>query len=191
MASITLNSTPVRASRKWLRYAGIGLTMVILACIGAVIALVPYANDNNSLKSALAHIERGSVPDEPADYAALMEKERAAAPPAQVIPGSYSSLDAVHDVAYNAVLNLKPDGAYDYALTVGNDRVFKLYKHTGKWWVEGRVLHTILLEGDAFLTAPAARDRKTPSREHIIESSPDAITLQAHYGPQVKFQKVN
>ena len=192
MTSNTIASSPkVVRSRRWLRAMVIALGVFVLAALGALIAYLPHATDNEALKSALAHVESGGIPDEPPEYAAEVAKDLQAVPPAQVIPATYSTTNTFNDVTYNAVLSLRPDGSYDYALTVGNSRVFKLYKHTGKWWVEGKVLHTILLEGDDFLTAASARDRKTPARERIIESSADVMVLQAHYGPQVHFKKID
>lgn len=186
--------SPIRTTRpprRWLRVSLIVVGFLVLIGVGAFLAFIPYAADNDALKTALKHVESGSIPDEPPDYVLQIEKDLKADPPAQIIPATYSSIDSYHDVTYNAVISLKPDGSYDYALTVGNSRVFKLYKHTGKWWVQGKVLNSILLKGDAFLTEPAARDRKTPSRERIIESSANEIVLQAHYGPQVHFKKVD
>jgi len=191
MNTTTTFSSPVqsRRPRRWLRFLLISVGLACLVALGALLAFIPHATDNGSLKNALEHVESGAIPDEPQAYINQVESDLKATP-AQVLPATYSSLDTFNDVTYNAVLTLKPDGAYDYALTVGNSRVFKLYKHSGKWWVQGRVLHTVLLDGDEFLTAPAARDRKTPARERIIESSPDGLLLQAHYGATVQFKKI-
>ncbi len=191
MATTPLSCTAqTRRPRRWLRAVLIAVGTVCLIALGALLAFIPYASDNGALKNALAHVESGAISDEPQAYIDQINRDLQA-PTAQVMPATYSSLERFNDVTYNAVLTLKPDGAYDYALTVGNSRVFKLYKHSGKWWVQGAVLHTILLEGDDFLTSPAARDRKTPARERIVESGPDGLLLQAHYGSPVKFKKIN
>lgn len=164
--------------------------LVALCTLGALMAYVSHANDNKSLTAALEHIENGGIPDEPSSYAAAMDRDSKQEPSVSLAPGAYSNTTLMQDVTYRAVLLLKPNGRYDYALTVGNDRVYKMYKHAGLWEVKGQVFQTILEEGDAFLTPPAARDRKTPSRERIVEVGADYVVLQAHYGGPVKFEKV-
>lgn len=180
----------IKPRRKWLRYALITAAIMALLVVGILAAYIPYASDNTALKAALTHVESGAIPDESPEYADKVAAELRVQPPAKVAPGSYSNITTFGDVTYNAVLALKDDGTYDSLLTVGNPRVFKLYKQTGKWRVEGRVLLTVMLEGDQFLTAPKARDHKTPSRELILDASPDRLVLQAHYGNPVPFDKV-
>lgn len=165
-----------------------GLTLVLLI-VGGLASWIPYARENQQLVQALKYVEQGAIPDEPADYKAELQRDLDQ-PSAGVLPGVYSNLTHMDAVTYNAVLVLKPDGNYDYALSVGNDRVHKRYGHRGRWWVQGRVLHTVLLEGDSFLTAPQARNHVTPARERIVDDSVGQLTLQAHYGSAVKFLKV-
>jgi len=190
MNTATAQMHSMKSPRRWVRLALIALGIAALVGIGALLAFIPYANDNSSLKAALEHVESGAIPDEPPEYAAIIERDLKAEPAARVVPGTYSSMDTVNEVTYNAVLNLKADGKYEYALTVGNSRVFKLYEHKGKWWVQGKVMNTVMLEGHEFLAAPSARDHKTPSRERILQSDDNSIVLHAHYGQPVKFDKV-
>ncbi|SFF31194.1 hypothetical protein SAMN04489711_12610 [Paracidovorax wautersii] len=157
--------------------------------IGALAAYLPYAKGSNALQAALEHIENGAVPNEPPEYAQLMDKESRVQPKAAVLAGTYTNITKVNGVTYNAVIALQTGGKYEYALTVGTPRVYKLYKHSGEWWVSGRVLNIVFKEGDEFLAAPANRDHKTPAREHILAVTPDSITLQAHYGSPVVFNK--
>jgi hypothetical protein len=166
-----------------------GGAIVLLLAVGFFISWISYARGNQELVKTLQYVEQGSIPNEPASYREQV-RQHLDAPSAGVLPGAYSNLTRMRSVTYNAVLVLKPDGKYDYALSVGNDRVLKRYGHKGVWWIQGKVLHTILLEGDAFLASPETRDRVTPARELILDASPGQLTLQAHYGDAVKFVKV-
>jgi hypothetical protein len=167
----------------------VALAVVVLLMLGVIVAWALHARDTQQLTQSLQQVEQGVIPNEPPSYRETITRdlEQSIAP---VLPGVYTNLTQISAVTYNAVLLLKPDGQYDYALTVGNDRLHKRYGHRGRWWVQGRVLHTVLLEGDAFLTAPASRNRVTPARERIMSSSKEQITLQAHYGPAVTFLRV-
>jgi len=186
----TNTTTPKRGLRRFLKPLLIALVVLLAIAGGVVVAYMPYVTNSNALQAALQHIESGAVPDEPAEYVQLMERESAIKPDLQLKPGTYSNLTTINEVTYNAVLSLQDGGKYEYALTVGTPRVYKLYKHSGRWWVDGRVIHTVLAEGDSILAAPAARDKRTPSRERIVDMGPDHITLQAHYGGPVRFTRV-
>lgn len=175
--------------RKLVKPVLLALAVLALIGIGALAAYLPYAKGSNSLQAALEHIESGAVPNEPPEYARLMDMESAVKPNAAVLPGTYTNLTTINGVTYNAVIALQGGGKYQYALTVGTPRVYKLYKHSGEWSVTGRVLNIVFKEGDEFLAAPASRDRKTPAREHILEVTPESMTLQAHYGNPVVFNK--
>lgn len=178
-------------SGRWTTRKGVAivLAVILMLLVGALIAWTLYTRDNQQLTQSLQQVESGAIADEPEDYRAIIARdlEQKIAP---VLSGVYSNLTQLNAVTYNAVLYLKPNGNYDYALTVGNARVHKRYGHRGRWWVQGRVLHTVLLEGDAFLTSPASRNRVTPARERIMDSSKEQIILQAHYGPAVTFLRV-
>lgn len=177
-------------TRRFVKPIAISLVAILAIGVGVLAAYMPYVSNSNALQTALQQIESGAIPDEPADYAQLMTQEAAVNPTASLAPGTYSNITTVNGVTYNAVLALQDGGRYEYALTVGTPRVYKLYKHSGRWRVEGRVLHTVIEEGDLFLSAPKSRDKSTPSRERILEVGPDHVILQAHYGNPVRFEKV-
>lgn len=178
------------AKPRWRSWLLRGLVAIVVLGAGAVAALYPQVSESQRLKAVLERIEAGTIQDEPPEFAQVLQRETAQ-PTAQLLPGVYSHQATHGGVQYNAVMTLAQDGRYDYALTVGTERVHKLYRHSGRWWVEGRVFNTVLLDGDAFLTNPAARDRKTPSRERVVESSDKQLVLQAHFTPTpVVFNKI-
>lgn len=193
---MTATIHPTRSRARWVAFTrptGRTIALALLASLllvgGAMVAWVMYTRDSQQLTQALKHVESGAIENEPEGYKAQVALDLTQ-PMAQLLPGVYSNLTRYDSVIYNAVLLLKTDGTYDYALTVGNERVHKRYGHRGRWWVQGKVFHTVLLDGDFFLTAPEARNRATAARERIVSSSADQLTLQAHYGPAVTFIKV-
>lgn len=167
------------------------ITTSFLVFFGGGLAVwINYTDANRQLTESLAFVEKGTIVDEPVAYKKVMAAALVQ-PTAPVLPGVYANLTVIGSITYNAVLKLQGDGVYDYALSVGNGRVYKRYAHRGRWWVEGNVLHTILVSGDQFLTAPESRDKVTPAREQILAVTPDMLTLQAHYGPAVIFRKID
>ncbi len=188
---MTLNWVLIRskftlAPLRWSRHIALWLVLLV---VGAMTPWVLYTRANDELTQALKHVEAGAIPNEPDSYADVLRGDLKQST-AQVLAGAYSNITQMGAVTYNAVLVFKPDGNYDYALSVGNGRVHKRYGHRGLWWVQGRVLHTVLVDGDAFLAAPESRNHVRPSRERILDSSAEQLTLQAHYGPPVSFQRV-
>ncbi len=192
------NSTTISAPAKsWvpsrkgvIKTLGWSAAIVVLVMIGVVLAMIPRASDSNALQAALTHVESGSIPDETPEFAKMVESESKVTPDLKIEPGTYTHVATVNGVAYTVALILHDGGKYEYALQVGNERVHKTYSHSGRWWIDGKVLHTVLTQGDKFLTAPASRDSATPSRERIVHLGQGGFTLKAHYGPEVEMTKV-
>lgn len=175
----------VRKNKK-LRVFLIGAAVMLMLALGAFVAATLHVKDGQDLQNALTHIESGAIKNEEPQWIAVIT-EALNQQSSRVQPGMYSNVTTLGAVTYNSVLYLKVDGNYEYALTVGNERVHKRYSHNGRWWIQGKVLHTILLTGDMFLTSPAQRDKVTPARELIVDADAAQLTLKAHYGAPVVF----
>lgn len=162
----------------------------LLFLAGGFAVWANYVDANRQLSESLTFIEKGATVNEPAAYKTVIA-DALRRPIAPILPGVYTNLMKNGSITYNSVLKLQGDGIYDYALSVGNGRVYKRYGHHGRWWVEGHVLHTILLNGDAFLAAPESRDKVTPGREQILSVTPDTLILKGHTGPAFIFGKID
>lgn len=163
-------------------FMGVILVGALFATAGAYYVFFQKANNTASLDQLYSHLESGAIPDEPPaflEHVAKLEKAQ------QVIvtPGVYENTISTNGVIFNTVMVLNKDGTYNTAMSVGNGSIHRSYSHSGKWWVEGAVHKTVMLEGDEFLAAPMARDKKTPMNELIVDSGPDHITLLAHFVP--------
>ena len=194
-ANETNGATPQALKSKpegklWFRRAAIVLSLLGVLVAAALFVWIGHTRETLALTQALRTIESGQLPDEDDAFKTAVARALGEAP-IPLEPATYVHLSKHAGVTYNAALQLAKDGRYDYVLTVGTNRVHKLYSHKGRWWLQGRVLHTVLLEGDAFLTPPASRDRVTPARSLIVAApaTPDKLTLRATYGPEVLFTK--
>lgn len=180
------------ATSKWRRLL-LRLLMALLAIlvllIGAFTAWFFYARDTANLVTTLQQLEAGNIPEPSATFKesiaiALNEK-----PLTPTLPGVYTFLQETGGVTYNAVIVLGADGRYQHALTVGNERVHKMFKHTGRWWMQGRVFHAVLIDGDRFLVPPSARDGKTPSLYLMSSKDTKTLTLQGTNGEPITYQR--
>jgi len=185
-------SSPPPSQSKWrslLYRLLIALVATLVLFAGAFTAWYFFARANMNLVNTLQYIESGSIPDPPQPF--LDSVKQALDEPSlnPTLPGVYTFLREQGGVTFNAVLVLGTDGLYQYALTVGNVRVHKLFKHSGRWWVQGRVFHTILVDGDRFLVPPTARDSKTPSRHLMSSIDGTALTLQSSTGEPVTYKR--
>lgn len=174
----------------WRRILLGSFALALVMFMGAFLAMYQRTQVSEQLQAALNLIETGGVKDETPEFknrADLLLDE----PTATLVAGGYTNVAVYNGVKYNAAIVFKLDGTFETALTVGSASVYKTYSQGGKWFVRGRVLHTIQTSGDRFLTPPAARDGSTPARELIISSSPTQITLQAsHSREPVRFERV-
>lgn len=174
----------------WVRVLLAMIALVAVMFIGAFVAMYQRTQVSEQLQAALNLIESGGVKDETPEFknrADLLLDE----PTATLVAGGYTNVAVYNGVKYNAAIVFKLDGTFETALTVGSASVYKTYSQAGRWYVRGRVLHTIQTSGDRFLAPPSARDGSTPARELIISSSPTQITLQAsHSREPVRFDRV-
>ena len=190
---LTMTSPPTLAtSSKW-RSRLIRLLLVVVATFvllaGAFTAWYFYARSSANLVAALQSIESGNIPDPSQTFKDSVAQALVEPPLAPTNPGVYTFLQIRDGVTFNAVIVLGADGRYQYALTVGNDRVHKLFKHVGRWWVQGRVFHAVLIDGDRLLVPPSARDGKTPTVYLMSSSDSKALTIQGTTGDPVTYQR--
>lgn len=165
----------------------LGLLVIFL---GVFFAFYTKQQSSEVYLQTLKYIESGSIPDESEDFANkadLMAEDQVV----EVPLGIYKNLSVHNGIQYDTVLALKKDAVFDFAMTVGNGTLHKTYKYSGRWWVEGSVFKTILVDGDLFLASPKARDRATAMREIILKSDGDELVLLAHYNREpVTFKRI-
>lgn len=176
-----------RKSMKVLCAFFLGLLVIFF---GVFMAFYAKQQSSDVYLGTLEYIESGAIPDESADFARkadLMAEDA----PANVPLGVYKNFSVNNGIQYDTVLLLKKDSAFEFAMTVGNGQLHKTYKYSGRWWVEGGVFKTILVDGDLFLASPKARDRMTAMREIILKSEGDELVLLAHYNKEpVVFKRI-
>ncbi len=175
--------------RRWLSRLLLALLAAVVLLIGAFTAWFPYFRDSANLVAALQTLEAGNIPDPSEDFKVSVAKALSQEPLTSTLPGVYTYLHESAGVTFNAVVVLGADGRYQYALTVGNDRVHKLFRHTGRWWMQGRVFHVVLIDGDRFLVPPSARDGKTPSLYLMSSKDTKTLTLQGTNGEPMTYQR--
>lgn len=170
--------------RKYWKWIVCGVIFVMLAILsGAFVAYYNRGVGSETLMQALHYIESGAIPDETEEFRRNVDLLKKAET-SQLVLGAYKNLSSNNGVTYDSAMVLKGDGTYSYALTVGNETLHKTYQHSGRWWVEGNVFHTILIDGDLFLASPSTRDKMTPMREIIVESGENSIKLKAHFSSE-------
>ena len=175
--------------KKWIQGIVIAMTILFFMLLGGFGHFFTKAKSTQALEQTLLSLEKGMIPEESSDFKARLEPALKAEP-FKFQLGGYTNTTVANGITYNTALVFKADGTYEYAMNVGSDRVYKTYKHAGRWWTQGRVLHTVLLAGDAFLVSPSSRDKATPSRELIIDASDSHMSLQAPYSrTPVRFEK--
>jgi hypothetical protein len=173
----------------WLRWLGLLVCIAIGLILGYGYMLTERAGDSLRITRVADILEQGGIKD-PSQQDRAMWLQRAAKALRAVTPGAYKHVSVHSGVTYEAILILGANGSYSYALSIGVGNARRAYTHAGRWWVQGEVLHTLLLTGHDFLTYPAARDRQTPAQAAIEEVSTEHLLLKSHYGSAVRFERI-